>query len=182
MRENKNVTKTKHVTSMEMNFHVHYFVDVSSGEEINKYVKENQPNLCIFDASTIISSIQISQCVYNALETEKLGNMRSKSIYMEMLRCLSPDGRLSGAFKHIAVSASTKNAVVITFEDKIPEIPGIGKEVNESEFFAKNEPNFELINEIYQITNDMLKVYSHEEIILATLAITTTDLVRSRSL
>lgn len=167
---------------METKFHVHYFTNVTSGEAIDKFTKETKPKLSIFDGATIVSPHQIAQSVFNALETEKLGNMRSKTIYMEILRCLSPDGRLSGAFKHIIVTPNTKNAIVVTFEDEIPEIPGIGDEVDETTFFAKNEPDYERIRMIYQITDEMLKVYSYEQIILATLAITTTDLVRSHSL
>ncbi|KAH0788029.1 hypothetical protein GPJ56_008061 [Histomonas meleagridis] len=108
--------------------------------------------------------------------------MRSKSIYMEILRCLSPDGRLSGALKHLIITDATKEIIVVTFEDGIPTIPGIGEEVELNTFFSTHFIDYPHLREIFQINDEMLQAYTYEEIVLTTLAVISSDLVRSHSL
>ena len=62
---------------------------------------------------------------------------------------------------------------------EIPEIPGLGPILDFQSFFDSYKPNFTLINKLYMITEDMLSVYSYEDIICSTLSIVASDLVRT---
>ena len=163
-------------------FNIFCFLNVSSPKDVDEYIKKNHPNICVLDGSLVVSVAHLSSGVLNAMSTQNMGFMRSKSIYMEILRCLSPDGRLSGALKHLVIKETTKEIVIITFEDSIPNIPGIGEEVDVSTFFSNHSVDYSHLNEIFQIDDNMLHTYTHEEIILTTLAVVSSDLVRTHSL
>jgi hypothetical protein len=80
--------------------------------------------------------------------------MEVKTIYLEILRCMSPDPRFGGAFKHLAVGDTTTAKVAVTFEESIPAIPGLGNPVPIDEFFAA--PKID-ISQIYQVTDEILR-------------------------
>lgn len=163
-------------------FSIFCFTDIENAEEILQHIKENQPPVCLLDAETIISTKQIEVAVLNALGFEAQGKREAKTIYLEILRCLSPDARLAGAFKHIALSKTTKNVIAVTLEEQMPEIPGLDKPTAIDKFFEIVKPNFGLVNKIFQINEEMLKLYSYEQIVTTTLAVAASNLIRTKSL
>lgn len=163
-------------------FHLFCFPEVQSSEDALKFIKEQHPEVCMIDAATIISPKQIQIAVLNAVGFQKAGSMGANNIYLEIMRCLSPNARLEGAFKHITFGKSTKHAIAITLDGMMPSIPGLGDPVDVAAFFEHVKPNIELVNKIFQVTEEMLKVYSYEEIIAATLAIACSNLIRTKTL
>ncbi|OHS94809.1 hypothetical protein TRFO_38993 [Tritrichomonas foetus] len=162
-------------------FKVACFTEVTSPTEINQFLKEKRPEICLVDAKIIISIRQIKVALLNALSLQKTNQMQCRTIYLEILRCLSPDGRLSGAFKNCAVTETTKSVIGISLSDSIPEIPGLGKQIPVDEFFDNHQPDINFISKIFMINDDMLKIYSYEDIIVTTLAVVASDLVRTHS-
>lgn len=157
------------------------YSEIISAPEINQFLKDHHPAICLVDAQTIISVRQIKIAVMNALALQKSNQMQCKTIYLEILRCLSPDGRLSSAFKNLAITDKTTQAFGIMLDEssEIPQIPGLGPILDFQSFFDSYKPNFTLINKLYMITEDMLSVYSYEDIICSTLSIVASDLVRT---
>ena len=178
----KTQTQTSNMEVCGVKFNIFCFVNVSSPKDVDDYIKNKHPNLCVLDGSLVVSVSHLSSGVLNAISTQKMGVMRSKSIYMEILRCLSPDGRLSGALKHLVITENTTEIVIITFESNIPVIPGIGDEIDVDTFFSSHSVDYSHLREIFQIDDNMLHTYTYEEIILTTLAVVSSDLVRSHSL
>ena len=170
-------------SDLGVTFRLFFFTDITDGDDIINYLKEKQPPVCLVDPATIISPKQIQIAVLNALGFQKQGKQEAKTIYLEVMRCLSPDARLSGAFKHLAFGKSSKAAIGITFEDEMPQIPGLqsAKQLSMDEFFDTVKPDLALINKIFSITDEMLRLHTYEEIITTTLAVAASDLVRTKS-
>lgn len=164
-------------------FKIACYSEIISSEEINQHLKENHPDICLVDAKTILSIRQIKTAVINALSLQKSEQMQCKSLNLELLRCFSPDGRLNSAFKNCAITESTKSAIGIILDTskQIPDVPGLGQQVPLNEFFDNHKPDLDLINKLYMITEDMLKIYTYEDIICTTLSIVSSDLVRTHS-
>ncbi|KAK8854052.1 hypothetical protein M9Y10_016602 [Tritrichomonas musculus] len=164
-------------------FKVSCYSEIISPSDINQYLKENHPDICLVDAKLITSIRQIKTAVINTLALQKSDQMQCKSINLELLRCFSPDGRLNSAFKFCAITETTKSAIGIILDASkaIPDVPGLGSQVPLNEFFDNHQPDYELINKLYMITDDMRKIYSYEDIICTTLSIVSSDLVRTHS-
>ena len=124
-------------------FKVACFSEIISSEEINQHLKEKHPDICLVDAKTVLNVRQIKTAVLNALAIQKSGQMQCNTINLELLRCFSPDGRLSSAFKNCAITNSTKSAVGIILDasKQIPDIPGLGQQVPLNEFFDNHKPD-----------------------------------------
>lgn len=169
-------------SDLGVTFRLFFFTDITSPDDIMACLKEKQPPVCLIDPSTIISPKQIQIAVLNALGFERQGKREAKTIYLEIMRCLSPDARLSGAFKHIAFGSKSKAAIAITFETEMPQVSGLenAKQLSMDEFFDQIKPDLALINKIFRITDDMLKLHSYEEIVTTTLAVAASDLVRTK--
>ena len=162
-------------------FKVCCYPQITSPSEINHFLKENNPDICLVDAKIVISVRQLKIAVLNALALKKSNHMQCQTIYKEILRCLSPNGRLHCAFKNCAVTDSTKAVVGITLENYVPEVPGLGNKIGVDEFFDTNKVDLNLISKLFMINDEMLKVFSYEDIIVTTLAIVGSDLVRTHS-
>jgi tRNA threonylcarbamoyladenosine modification (KEOPS) complex Cgi121 subunit len=160
---------------------VYCFSGVSQAESIIAFLKESQPPVCLVDAKSIVSPRQIQVAVLNALTFQKYGKMEAKNIYLEILRCLSPDARIGGAFKFIALGKETKDAIAITLEDLMPKVPGLENLIDMDSFFADPRTDFVLVKKIFSVTDEMLKRYSYEQIVITTLAVAASELVRTRS-
>jgi tRNA threonylcarbamoyladenosine modification (KEOPS) complex Cgi121 subunit len=160
---------------------IYCFTEVTQNTDILNFLKEHQPPVTLVDAKTIVGLKQIQVAVLNALTFQKQGKMEAKNIYLEILRCLSPDARLGGAFKHIALNKMTERAIGITLESEMPEIPGLGGIVAVEEFFSNEMADLALVKEIFSITDESLKRYNYEDVIVTTLAIAASDLVRIKS-
>jgi tRNA threonylcarbamoyladenosine modification (KEOPS) complex Cgi121 subunit len=163
-------------------FHLYCFPEIASPTPILEFIQKSQPPICLIDPRTIVSPLQIQVAVLNALSLQSQGKMGAKTIYMEILRCLSPDGRLTGAFKHISITATTTAVLVVTFEDSLPPIPGLENPLSADEFFSMWKPDLPVIHQIYQITDEILKTYNYEQIVVAALAIAASDLTRIHAL
>lgn len=166
----------------DIHFHVYCYTNVTGSDEINNYLKANQPPICLVDAKIIICIKQIQVAVLNAVALQKSEKMQSKNVYMEILRCLSPDGRLSGAFKYCAVGKSSTDVIAITLENEMPKIPNLTNPISFEDFNQKPKADLPLVRKIFQITDEMLQMYSYEEIVMTTLAVTASDLVHTKAL
>lgn len=164
-------------------FKIVCYSEVLSSSDINQYLKENRPDICLVDARTIINVRQIKTAVLNALAVQKSDQMQCKSLNLELLRCFSPDGRLNSAFKYCAITDSTKTAIGIILDTskQVPNIPGLGTSVTYNDFFDNHKPDYDLINKLYMVTEEMLNIYSYEDIICTTLSVVSSDLVRTHS-
>jgi tRNA threonylcarbamoyladenosine modification (KEOPS) complex Cgi121 subunit len=163
-------------------FRVYCFTVIPAVEEVIGFLKKSQPPVCLLDAKTVVSPLQLQVAVWNAVAMQRQDKMEAKTIYLEILRCMSPDARLGGAFKHLAVGSTTTAAVAVTFEDAIPVIPGLGSPVPIDEFFAAPKVDLELVRQIYQVTDEMLQTFTYEQIVATTLTIAASDLIRTHAL
>jgi tRNA threonylcarbamoyladenosine modification (KEOPS) complex Cgi121 subunit len=163
-------------------FRLYCFPELPSPTPILTFLKESQPNVCLIDPRTILSPLQIQVAVLNALSLQTQGKMEAKTIYLEILRCLSPDARLSGAFKYIAITATSTAALAVTFEETLTPIPGLDGAVSADQFFGAWKPDLGLIRQIYMINDEALKTYSYEQIVVAALSIAASDLIRVHAL
>jgi hypothetical protein len=163
-------------------FRLFCFPHVPTPTPIVNFLKDAQLPACLFDPRTIVSPLQIEVAVLNALSLQAQGRMEARTLYLEVLRCLSPDARLAGAMRHLAITAETTAVLALTFEDALPEVPGLAGAVPADEFFAQWQPDIALIRRVYSVTDEMLAVYSYEQIVATTLTIAASDLIRVRGL
>lgn len=161
-------------------FKVIVYKSVTDNEKIVSFIKETQPKLCLLDARCVISFAQIKLAVMTAIAAQRANRSQSKSLYVEILRCFSPDGRLGAAFQYFAFGNETKCAIAITLEDTFEQIEGLGSPVPIESYNFQENADLKTIRDIFQITDDMLAVYTYEEIIMSTVSVLATDLMRLR--
>lgn len=169
-------------TAEQFPFKLACFEGIEDPEAINNFIKEKQPQIALIDARQIISLSHVQVAVFNTRTHEQRDRMQSKNIYMELLRCLSPDGRLNGALKTIAVQKDTKDVIAITFEDKFPEVPGLKNPIEFEKFIKKEKTDFSLIKKEFKITDLMLETFTYEQIVISTLSTMASDFIRMKQI
>jgi len=157
------------------------YYNLPNAEEISTYLKDNQPPLVLIDARMVVSIRQIKTAVYNALILEKSGKMQSKSVYLEIMRCLSPDGRLSSTLKYVTINVETKDVIALTLNDTFPDVPGLSDPQPYNEEIAQTKIDYVVLRNIYRVTDEMLKFYTFEQIAINTNTIAVSDLVHVKT-
>ena len=163
-------------------FKIACYEGITDPDEINGFIKKEHPPVALVDARQIISLAHIQVAVLNMRSLEARGKMQSKNIYLELLRCLSPDGRLNGALKSIAIQKDTTDVIAITFEDKMPDIPGLGEKIDFDSFIRKQKTDFSLIKKDFKITDEMLENFTCEQVVITTLSVLASDLFRVKQI
>ena len=163
-------------------FKIACYENIEDPDSINNFIKKEQPLVALIDARSIISLPHIQVAVLNTKAIESRGKMQSKNIYLELLRCLSPDGRLNGALKSIAIQKDTKDVIAVTFEDEIPKIPGLVEQIDFDSFIRKQKTDFNLIKKDYKITDEMLETFTYEQVVITTLSVLASDLFRVKQI
>lgn len=159
-----------------------YFKNIGDTTTINEYIKTNQPPVALIDARTIISLAHVQVTILNMKSIEERGQMQSKSQYLEILRCFSPDGRLNGVLKFVAIQKDTTDVIAITLEDEFPSIPGLTDPKTFNEFLADKKTDYEKIKKAFKLTDAMLQVYTHEELVITALSVCASGLYRLKQI
>ena len=163
-------------------FKVYCYENIEDPDQLNEYIKKERPPLALIDGRQIISLAHLQIAVLNTKSLESRGKMQSKNIYLELLRCLSPDGRLNGALKTIAVQKDTKDVIAVTFEDKMPEIPGLVNPTDLDTFIGKKKTDFASIKETFKITDEALENFTYEQCVITTLSVLASDLFKVKQI
>jgi EKC/KEOPS complex subunit CGI121/TPRKB len=103
-------------TEMEKDLHLFQFNNIQNQKELLDLVKASDspfPNCTILDRSRIISQFQLQMACTKAFLNLSQNRMKSRSIYTEILLCLSPSNSISDAFKNFGLSANTKDIFVL---------------------------------------------------------------------
>ena len=163
-------------------FKMCYFENIGDPQTINDYIKANQPPVALIDARTIISLAHVQVAILNMRTIQERDQTQSKSIYLEILRCLSPDGRLNGALKFCAIQKDTTAVIAITFEDEFPSIPGLSDPKTFDQFLANPKTDFDKIKKAFKLSDAMLATYSHEQLVITTLSVLASGLHRVKQM
>lgn len=163
-------------------FNVICYNTIDDVEGLKSFLKEKQPPVCLVDSRVIVGKRQLMVSVHNACAIQAENRMFTKSIYLEILRCLCPDGRLQSALKYCTISSKTTSVVAITLEDQIPNVPFLSNPVSFDELFKTPRVDAPLFEQIYKVTEEMREIYTYEEIAVTTLSIIASDLLNTKAL
>ena len=168
--------------SDDIYFKLAFYPNIIDPDGINERLKSLQPDLLLIDAKSFISLKQIQFAVLNAKNFEQKNKMVSKNIYFEVIRCLSPDGRLNGGFKFCGINSKTQSIVALTFEKDFPDNLGLPQPLSIEELILNPQTDLNIVKKHYKITDEMLKSFTIEQIVISTNSISVSDLIHIKTI
>ena len=162
-------------------FKIACFKHIEDAAALNSFLKSNHPPVCIVDGGLIVSIRQIQTAILNAISIRDQNKMQTKNIYLEIMRCLCPDGRLASALKYFNITEKTRSAVAITIEEEMPSLPHLSEQCDINTFLQEDHVNHEVFRKIYYIDDRVLETYSYDDIACATIAAVSSDLLHTRT-
>ncbi|KAI8897124.1 kinase binding protein CGI-121-domain-containing protein [Globomyces pollinis-pini] len=99
-----------------LNLHLIQVSDVQNPKDIITAMRSKNSSLIectILDASHILSLFQIKMACSKAYLNLSQKNLKSNSIFTEILYSFSPGSSISDAFKHFGLSATTKHILIL---------------------------------------------------------------------
>lgn len=94
---------------------IHVFSDVQNAPEILTCLKNADPsyNYCFLDARRICSIEQVLFALMRALQDSEAGQMRTKTLYSEIVYSMSPNQNISEALKRFGIAEDTTALVCL---------------------------------------------------------------------
>lgn len=165
----------------DIKFKIQCYKTVKNVHQIINKIRDDPPKVTLFDSRIILSLSQIQSAIFMAKFLESNGKMQSKNLYIEILRMVSPDCRIEAALKLCNINEGTKSVVAVTLEDSFPVIEGLEDPVSFETFMQEPGIDYDYIKSGYRITDDVLKVYTYEQILQEAQAVTVSGIVRFKT-
>ncbi|XP_058797787.1 EKC/KEOPS complex subunit Tprkb-like [Phymastichus coffea] len=145
---------------------VYLYQNVNNIEEIHKKLVNKELPCCIVKANLVIDPFQIAIAANRAALNEKYGQMVTRSLFTEIIYCLSTSKNISQSLKNFGISSVTKNVLVVLVhsnQEKEPMEKLIFESIEGERLLIKRLSEFadiNLIKNIYKIEAEELKVSS----------------------
>nr|XP_039269608.1 EKC/KEOPS complex subunit TPRKB-like [Styela clava] len=95
------------------------FRNVTNAKELKELTTEGILQGCLIDGSLILDSFHILTAVNKALYYQKLGRMKTKSLYSEILFNLSPTNKINESLKTFGINEMTKKIIAVVLKDDL---------------------------------------------------------------
>lgn len=146
--------------------HILLFTDVTNTPQLMSKLSTSQINASFINAALIPDLFVLSMAVDTALRKQKDQSMATRSVYTEIIFCLSPTRKISKALSIFGLNASTKHIMAV-----IPQATGSEVDCISQLIFGKaTEPTASALNllvdlprlkSIYSITPGELALSSN---------------------
>lgn len=143
---------------------LYLFTNVTNITEIREKVMTGKLHCCVTKASLIVNTIQAVVAINKASLNAKRNRLTTKSIYTEILFCLSTSKNISRSLNEFGINNNDKNIIVMlihnldekqtVFEDILGSIKGERVSVSKIQEFT----DVNLLKKIYKIKEDELRV------------------------
>ncbi|XP_014205326.1 EKC/KEOPS complex subunit Tprkb [Copidosoma floridanum] len=144
---------------------VHLFSNVQNIEEIHEKLMTKELACCIIKAQLVLDPFQIAVAANKAALNEKYKQLITRTLYTEVIYCLSTSKNISQSLTTFGISNEVKDIVVVQIYDTsekkaleklIDSVKGQRVPVSKLPEFS----NVDLIKKTYKIDNEELKVSS----------------------
>lgn len=150
----------------EKQLSVYLYQNVKNIEEIHKKLLSKEISCCIVKANLVLDPFQIAIAANKAVLNEKYGQMVTRSLYTEVIYCLSRTKNISQSLATFGISSDAKDILVIFIhnpEDKEFTEKLVFDCINGERIPISKLPEFsdlKLIKSTYKIDEQELKVSS----------------------
>lgn len=96
---------------------VYLYQNVDNIKEIHKKLISKELPCCVIKANLVIDPFQIAVAANRAVLNEKYGQMVTRSLFTEVIYCLSTSKNISQSLENFGISNDTKNILVVLIQN-----------------------------------------------------------------
>ncbi|XP_022704684.1 EKC/KEOPS complex subunit Tprkb-like [Varroa jacobsoni] len=100
----------------ELPVYGYFFEDVTNTKELLAKAKSGDLNVCLVSSRVVVDPFQLQVAIALAVASRSSGQMKTKSIFAEILYCMSPSTSIIDSFKKFGVSERDSTLIAIIFD------------------------------------------------------------------